>query len=540
MDSIFCEGLMRDTTRAEKLLSLFTSADNATAIAGDLTEERQHRGSIWFWIHVSSTLIALWRNAVTSAPLANLRLAAAGCALFAATGLGGTAAVMIFPQIVGSPVQWIALTLFWWGAAFWTGVSLVTMAPRRGMVACAMLAVAVEALVIAVGVTAPWFDLLRPELTVFYMAALVVAVPLLAGGSVARRRMIVYGPPALCLLLAVVTPVAAQQTEWKDPSPHVVRMVTVDENVQLEVLDWGGSGPAILLLAGLGDTAHVFDDLAHILAARYRVVGLTRRGHRGSSAAAGGYGFVRLADDVVRVIETVGITRPVVVGHSFAGEEMHVLGSRYSAKIGGLVYVDAAFDQAFAADIEAFNKVARTVPSAPGPTADDLASFTALRAYLERYGGAGPEAHVRARWIANADGTVAGMWTPDLPIRQAMTAAMQAAYKPYNPERIRVPAVAIYAVPKSVDDLIRVGSSNRLPFPELVATAADDPALRERIEQLFALTRERVRNHEKWFQAFADGGHVVELSGPHHLIVCNPREVLQQIERFMSSIGATH
>ena len=86
---------MRDTTRAETLLSLFTSPENATAIAGDLTEERQHHGSIWFWIHVSSTLIALWRNAVTSAPLANLRLAAAGSALFATTGFGGTAATCI-------------------------------------------------------------------------------------------------------------------------------------------------------------------------------------------------------------------------------------------------------------------------------------------------------------------------------------------------------------------------------------------------------------------------------------------------------------
>ena len=80
-----------------------------------------------------------------------------------------------------------------------------------------------------------------------------------------------------------------------------------------------------------------------------------------------------------------------------------------------------------ATDIEAFNAVARSVPSAPGPKADDLASFTALRAYLEKYGGAGPEAYVRARWIANPDGTVARMWAPDLPIRQAMAAEMQAA-----------------------------------------------------------------------------------------------------------------
>jgi hypothetical protein len=78
---------------------------------------------------------------------------------------------------------------------------------------------------------------------------------------------------------------AAQQNEWRDPSPHVVKFVEVDTDVRLEVLDWGGSGPALVLLAGGGATVHQYDDLAPALAARYRVVGVTRRGHGGSSAA---------------------------------------------------------------------------------------------------------------------------------------------------------------------------------------------------------------------------------------------------------------
>jgi len=36
----------------------------------------------------------------------------------------------------------------------------------------------------------------------------------------------------------------------------------VDDNVKLEVLDWGGTGRPLVLLAGLGNTAHVFDDFA--------------------------------------------------------------------------------------------------------------------------------------------------------------------------------------------------------------------------------------------------------------------------------------
>jgi pimeloyl-ACP methyl ester carboxylesterase len=339
----------------------------------------------------------------------------------------------------------------------------------------------------------------------------------------------------LCVLFAATTSVSPQQ-EWKDPSPHATRFVTVDEGVQLEVLDWGGSGQALVLLAGGGAAAHQYDDFAPALTARYRVVGVTRRSHRGSSAAPGGYGFARLAEDVMRVIDALGVNSPVVIGHSFAGEEMHVLGARHSAKIRGLVYVDAAFDRGDNSDNDAYNAASRPVPAAPSAKEADKASFTALRAYLEKYGGAGPEAYLRTRYRTNPDGSIAGLWAPDLSIRQAMMKELQAAYNPYNPERIRVPALAIYACPKSADDLMRRGSSDRSPFPELVAMTATDPALRERVEQLYLVTRARVQKHIKWFEAFAERGRVVELSGNHDLIVSNPREVLQEIEAFVSSL----
>lgn len=111
----------------------------------------------------------------------------------------------------------------------------------------------------------------------------------------------------LCVLFAAAMFASPQQSDWKDPSPHTARVITVDADVQLEVLDWGGSGLALVLLPGLGATAHQYDDLAPALTARYRVVAVTRRGHRGSSAAAGGYAFARLAEDVLRVISSSAV-----------------------------------------------------------------------------------------------------------------------------------------------------------------------------------------------------------------------------------------
>jgi len=338
--------------------------------------------------------------------------------------------------------------------------------------------------------------------------------------------------------LSVLVVLLSQQIEWKDPSPHTVKFVTVEEGVQLEVLDWGGAGSPLVLLAGLGDTAHVFDDVAPTLIARHRVLAITRRAHGRSSAPLTGYGFARLAEDVVRVIDTMDVSRPIVVGHSFAGEEMHVLGARYSEKIAGLVYVDAAFDRGDSSDDEAYNAVARTLPSAAGPTPGDLASFTALRAFLVKVqGSAGPDAHLRARFIANSDGTVGASWAPDLPIRQEISKEMRAAYSSYKPERIRVPALAIYAAPKSVEDLMRRGSSSRSRFPEeFVESTTKDPAMRERVEKLFQLTRARVEGHETWFKKFVPQGRVTEISGPHHLIIANTAEVVEQIEEFVSSL----
>jgi pimeloyl-ACP methyl ester carboxylesterase len=330
----------------------------------------------------------------------------------------------------------------------------------------------------------------------------------------------------LCVVLAQVTSASPQPAEWKDLSPHAVKFVPVDNDVQLEVLDWGGSGPALVLLAGLGDTAHVFDDFAPMLTSRYRVVGVTRRAHGRSSAPVTGYGFARLADDVVRVIDAMAVDKPVAIGHSFAGEELHVLGARHSARIAGLVYIDAAFDRGDDSDNEAYDAVARTLPAAPRPGPSDLASFTALRSFLDRTQGfAGPEAHLRARWVANPDGTVARMWAPDPPIRLAMSKEMQAAYRPYNPERIRVPALAIYDRPKSAADLMRPW------YP------ADDTVIRERVEKLYGLRRERVGNHIKWFERFAERGRVAEVSGAHHLFISNPGEVLQHIDAFVSPLA---
>jgi pimeloyl-ACP methyl ester carboxylesterase len=73
---------------------------------------------------------------------------------------------------------------------------------------------------------------------------------------------------------------ATPKTAWViDPSPHKVVFVPVDKDVRLEVLDWGGNGPPLVLLTGNGNTAHVFDAFALKFTGKHHVYAIRVRGH---------------------------------------------------------------------------------------------------------------------------------------------------------------------------------------------------------------------------------------------------------------------
>jgi non-heme chloroperoxidase len=143
---------------------------------------------------------------------------------------------------------------------------------------------------------------------------------------------------------------ATKQSAWEvDPTPHTVQFITVEKGVKLEVLDWGGSGRPLILLPGLGDTAHVFDRFALKLIPNYHVYGITTRGTGTSSAPApitANYNADRLGDDVVAVIEALKLDHPILAGHSIAGEELSSVATRHPEKISAVIYIDAGYQYA--------------------------------------------------------------------------------------------------------------------------------------------------------------------------------------------------
>lgn len=155
------------------------------------------------------------------------------------------------------------------------------------------------------------------------------------------------------------------------------------DGVRLHYLDWGGSGKPVVLLAGLGDSAHLYHGLAPRLASRFRVAGLTRRGHGRSDRTDSGYDVDTLVQDIRRFLDALAIERAILVGHSFAGLEMPLFAVRYPERVEALVYLDALFPKLDPEPDFSDDPVWSVIPTG-GPTPDDLASQQAYLAYYRR------------------------------------------------------------------------------------------------------------------------------------------------------------
>jgi pimeloyl-ACP methyl ester carboxylesterase len=99
-----------------------------------------------------------------------------------------------------------------------------------------------------------------------------------------------------------------------------------------------------LLVHGLASTSRIWDLVAPRLArAGLRAVAFDQRGHGLSDKPASGYGFDRTAADAAAVIRTLGLQRPVAVGHSWGANVVLELAVRRPRALRGIVLIDGGF-----------------------------------------------------------------------------------------------------------------------------------------------------------------------------------------------------
>jgi pimeloyl-ACP methyl ester carboxylesterase len=116
------------------------------------------------------------------------------------------------------------------------------------------------------------------------------------------------------------------------------------DGVRLHGLDFGGSGPAVLLLHGLAGHAGEWAETAGWLRERCRVVALDARGHGGSERFPQDVSQFAHAADAAHVIEALGLAPAVVVGQSLGSVAALVLAATRPELVRGLVVAEGTPD----------------------------------------------------------------------------------------------------------------------------------------------------------------------------------------------------
>jgi non-heme chloroperoxidase len=306
----------------------------------------------------------------------------------------------------------------------------------------------------------------------------------------------------------------AEWAHWVDPSTKHVRFVAVPgepgKHVQLEVIDWGGRGPAVLLLAGLGESGHIYNDLAPALTDRFRVVALTRRGHGASSRADSSTCVLdTLTADIAAAMDSLQLKRASLIGHSIAGAEITRFAARFPERTDKLIYLDASHDFAGIDSVLGANPAWPPAFSPPPGTARDTLNAARNRAKRYRFG----------YWSDALESAIIRSPSSDDASDECLLRDVTLHPKEYA--LVRAPALALtarYTMQNWFFYLDPVADSTKWRGAEHWLTKVVQPWL--------AAGHERFRREMK-------NGRTIEIEADHHLFNSHPASVLREIRGFL-------
>src|SRR6476646_348679 len=105
----------------------------------------------------------------------------------------------------------------------------------------------------------------------------------------------------------------------REHGPAVAGGIDVDlpgDGVRLRATRWTGEGVPVLLLHGLASTRRFWDLVVPELAG-HPLLALDQRGHGDSDRPDGPYDGATVVRDALTALDAVGLSRVVVVGHSW-------------------------------------------------------------------------------------------------------------------------------------------------------------------------------------------------------------------------------
>jgi non-heme chloroperoxidase len=300
---------------------------------------------------------------------------------------------------------------------------------------------------------------------------------------------------------------------WIDRAPHRAGFVTVQRGVRIHYLDFGGTGPVVLLVPGIGNTAHAYDDFAPGLTDRFHVYAMTRRGFGESSHPAHGYDIPRLTQDIKAVIDSLRLGQVDLVGHSFAGQELTHFAHMYPSRVRCLVYLDGAFDNV------AVDSTSQSIFTSPMPfpsksslTDEDTSTYATYVKYVHSSRGVNiPESDIRVR--VKYDGIVEELGVGYTGIGKEAVSERQ------HWERLRQPALAVFAVRDS--------------FAQSEPWITADPTNRETVQAVLDKSNEVAAFAIADFKRAPHSEVLVVHGGHHWVFVSHRQQVLDAVKAFL-------
>lgn len=312
------------------------------------------------------------------------------------------------------------------------------------------------------------------------------------------------------LIVATALGISGQDGDKYDISGHKSSFVTVAPGVQLEVLEWGGDGPPLVLLGGLGDNAHVFDDFAYQFTDKFHVIAITRRGYGKSSKPEGGYDLDTRVRDNIAVLDKLNVRDATFIGHSIAATELYKLAADYPTRVKKLVNIDGG-DLSWGGW--------SSLPQPPGPPDLDDSDVVSVHRYaasdVRDSGNRKPLAAISNGVKTDASGKVIA---PD-----AAPDTGEKIYKGLQPaklERIKAPFLAIFN---------KMSPQYRLPY----FWSLDPAQQKVFVPRLQALIN-WIDSSIQHFRTSVKQAKIVEIKDAnHYLFLTNEAQVVREIRKFL-------
>ena len=278
--------------------------------------------------------------------------------------------------------------------------------------------------------------------------------------------------------------------------------------LRIHFRDWGNpTAPPLVIVHGLRDHSHSFDDLARGLLDRHHVLAVDLRGH-GDSETTPYYHFGHFVLDLHNMVRALRLERPVLLGHSMGGEIVATYAGSFPRVPAGLIVIEGLgppppdMEEEVRWTVDGFQRIDRALAGPAG--LDDLeAAYRRLRERNPRL----PETKARELALlgtrAREDGTLEWKFDPML-TTMAVTGPFHLEYAMSFWRRVAAPTLLIHG-----------GESGEFWRSKPGAVYLDPVDLSRRLECF----------HDKRFVEIPGAGHMVHFD--------RPRELVTTIRRFL-------